>query len=133
MGKLRGYLPHRWPAGFAPRMVDFRGERFGPFPESIALTAAGDVRIVGTPGHTGGHVSVVLAEEERFVFFAGDASYSQELMLAGAVDGVAPDPEQAGETLARIREFTQQEQVVYLPAHDTGTAARLAARTPAAR
>jgi glyoxylase-like metal-dependent hydrolase (beta-lactamase superfamily II) len=53
-------------------------------------------------------------------------------MLAGAVDGVAPDPEQARATLGRIREFTQQGNVVYLPAHDPEAADRLAERRPAA-
>lgn len=130
-GKLRGYLPHRWPAGFAPRLTDFPSEPFGPFPESIGLTAAGDVRIVATPGHTNGHLSVVLAEEEGFVLFAGDASYTEALMLAGAVDGVAPDPERARATLERIRRFTAAERVVYLPAHDPESAARLATRRPA--
>lgn len=131
MGKLRGYLPDRRPAWLAPRMIDFRAEPLGPFAETVALTGAGDVRVVATPGHTKGHVSVVLAEEDRFVFFAGDASYTQGLMLAGAVDGVAPDLEQARDTLARIRRFTQDEQVVYLPAHDPEAADRLAARRPA--
>jgi N-acyl homoserine lactone hydrolase len=129
MGKLRGYLPHRWPDGFAPRMIDFRPDPFGPFDQSVALTAAGDVRIVPTPGHTGGHVSVVLAEEHGFVFFAGDASYTEELMRRGAVDGVAPDPEQARRTVDRIRRFTEEANVVYLPAHDPESAARLAARS----
>lgn len=131
MGKVRGYLPHRWPTGFAPRTIDFRAESFGPFGESVALTEAGDVRIVPTPGHTNGHVSVVLAEEDHFVFFAGDASYTQDLMLRGAVDGVAPDPAKARETLERIRRFSEEEQVVYLPAHDPEAAARLATRTAA--
>jgi glyoxylase-like metal-dependent hydrolase (beta-lactamase superfamily II) len=131
MGKVRGYLPHRWPDWFAPRMIDFPAEPFGPFPESVPLTAAGDVRILSTPGHTNGHVSVLLADEGHSVFFAGDASYTQELMLRGAVDGVAPDPEQARETLARIRRLAEDEPVVYLPAHDPETADRLAARRPA--
>jgi glyoxylase-like metal-dependent hydrolase (beta-lactamase superfamily II) len=112
-------------------MIDFRQQAFGPFPATVALTAAADVRIVATPGHTKGHVSVMLAEEDRFLFFAGDASYTQGLMLAGAVDGVAPDPGKARETLDRIRRFTQDEQVVYLPAHDPEAADRLAARRPA--
>jgi glyoxylase-like metal-dependent hydrolase (beta-lactamase superfamily II) len=129
MGKLRGYLPNRWPDGFAPRMIDFRPEAFGPFPESYALTAAGDVRIVPTPGHTPGHVSVVLAEDGGSVFFAGDASYAEDQMRRGVVDGVAPDPAQAQQTLDRIRRFTEQEEVVYLPAHDPGAAGRLAARS----
>jgi N-acyl homoserine lactone hydrolase len=131
-GKLRGYLPHRWPAWFAPRMIDFRPEPLGPFPESVALTEAGDVRIVATPGHTPGHVSVVLAEEEdRHVFFAGDASYTQELMLAGAVDWVAPDRAQARETLERIGTLARDQRVVYLPAHDPAAAEGLAGRQPA--
>ena len=109
--------------------IDFRPEAFGPFPESYALTAAGDVRIVPTPGHTPGHVSVVLAEDGGSVFFAGDASYAEDQMRRGVVDGVAPDPAQAQQTLDRIRRFTEQEEVVYLPAHDPGAAGRLAARS----
>jgi N-acyl homoserine lactone hydrolase len=133
MGKLRGYLPHRWPAWLAPRIIDFRPEPYGPFPSSVALTEAGDVRIVATPGHTNGHVSVVLEEDEDLrVFFAGDTSYTEELMLAGAVDGVAPDPAQARETLERIGRFARDQRVVYLPAHDPAAAERLAERRPAA-
>ena len=51
-------------------------------------------------------------------------------MLAGMVDGVAPNPDQARETLARIRRFTQEERVVYLPAHDIRAVGRLAVRQP---
>jgi N-acyl homoserine lactone hydrolase len=132
MGKLRGYLPHRWPAWFAPRMIDFRPDPYGPFPESVALTEAGDVRIVPSPGHTEGHVSVVLEEDgDGRLFFAGDTSYTEALMLAGAVDGVAPDPAQARETLERIGRFAREQRVVYLPAHDPGAAERLARRRPA--
>ena len=36
MGKLRGYLPDRWPDWFAPRLLDLPSEPFGPFPASIA-------------------------------------------------------------------------------------------------
>jgi len=131
MGKLRGYLPHRWPDWFAPRTIDLPPESWGPFANSMTLTHARDVHIVATPGHTPGHVSVVLAEEQGFVLFAGDASYTQDLMLTGVVDGVAPDPKQAAATLGRIREFVQRERVVYLPAHDPEAAGRLAARRPA--
>jgi N-acyl homoserine lactone hydrolase len=73
----------------------------------------------------------VLAEEEGFVFLAGDTSYTEALMLAGAVDGVSPDPGKARETLDRIRRFAQDERVVYLPTHDPQSAERLAERRPA--
>jgi N-acyl homoserine lactone hydrolase len=134
MGALRGYLPQRWPEGFAPRLFDLRPEPFGPFPESLRVTAAGDVTVVGTHGHTAGHVSVVLSEAgERLLVFAGDASYTQALMLEGAVDGVADDPVAAGRALGRLRALAHERPVVYLPSHDPGAEARLQAREPVPR
>ena len=65
------------------------------------------------------------------MFLAGDTSYTEALMLAGAVDGVSPDPGKARDTLDRIHQFTQDEHVVYLPTHDPQSAERLAARRPA--
>ena len=130
-GSSAAISPDRWPGWFAPRLLDLPSEPFGPFPASAPLTDAGDVHLVATPGHTNGHMSVVLAEQEGFVFLAGDTSYTEALMLAGAVDGVSPDPGKARETLDRIRRFAQDERVVYLPTHDPEAAERLAARTPA--
>jgi N-acyl homoserine lactone hydrolase len=128
MGKLRGFLPHRWPDWFDPTVIEFKREPFGPFPESMALTEAGDVRIVPTGGHTAGHVSVVVDEGDRVLFLAGDTSYDEQLLIDGALDGVAPDPKQARVTMERIRELAIQRPVVYLPAHDPDAAARLEQR-----
>jgi N-acyl homoserine lactone hydrolase len=71
---------------------------------------------------------VVLEEGLQSVFFAGDTSYTQGLMVEGAIDGVAPDERTARETLDRIREFTRQGSVVYLPSHDPDAGKRLDAR-----
>jgi glyoxylase-like metal-dependent hydrolase (beta-lactamase superfamily II) len=130
MGKVRGFLPHRWPEWLAPRLFEFGPEPFGPFPESLALTAAGDVTIVPTAGHTKGHVSLVFEEGDRAIFFAGDASYTEGLMVDQVTDGVAPDQRAARETLSRIREFTRSTATVYLPSHDPDSAERLLARQP---
>ena len=130
-GKLRGYLPHRWPAWFAPRLLDIPDEPFGPFPESLALTTDGAVRLISTPGHTPGHVSVVLEDGEASILFAGDTSYTQDLMLRGAIDGVAPDPSASRTTLERIRRFAEDRRVVYLPSHDPEAGDRLERRTAA--
>jgi N-acyl homoserine lactone hydrolase len=127
-GKVRGFLPQHWPAGFAPTALDFDGGPFGPFPSSASLTAAGDVRLLPTPGHTAGHVSVAVEEDDTVVFLAGDASYTQALMLAGRADGVAPRRSLALETLARIRRLAAERPTVYLPSHDPDSARRLAAR-----
>jgi N-acyl homoserine lactone hydrolase len=128
MGKARGFLPHRWPQWFSPRLFDLDPDPFGPFPASLRVTEAGDVRIVATHGHTRGHVSVVLEEGPRSVFFAGDSSYTEALMVKQAIDGVAPDERAARQTLHRIRELTRERPLVYLPSHDPDAAKRLDAR-----
>jgi glyoxylase-like metal-dependent hydrolase (beta-lactamase superfamily II) len=130
IGEVRGFLPHRWPGWLAPRLFELEPKAIGPFRESLAVTDAGDLTIVPTAGHTKGHVSLVLDEGNRAIFFAGDASYTEDLMVDQVTDGVAPDQRAAGETLRRIREFTRSTATVYLPSHDPDSAERLLARRP---
>src|SRR5215216_2085332 len=59
-GRARGFLPQHWPQWFSPTLVEPGRRPFGPFPASTALTAAGDVHLLPTPGHTPGHLSVAL-------------------------------------------------------------------------
>jgi len=125
MGRLRGYLPQYLPDWFDPRPVAFDGPALGPFEHTRALTQAGDVFLIPTEGHTPGHMSVGVRTGDRLVVLAGDVSYTQDLMLEGAVDGVCPDEEVARRTLARMRELAAAEPTVYLPAHDPASAERL--------
>jgi glyoxylase-like metal-dependent hydrolase (beta-lactamase superfamily II) len=127
-GRLRGYPNNRWPRWFDPTVIDLRPEPFGPFPESLPLTTAGDVTIVPVHGHTAGQIGVVVDDSDHSVFLAGDASYTQDLMLRGVVDGPSPDDAVAQETHARIREYAAEHPTVYLVAHDPQTGARLAKR-----
>jgi N-acyl homoserine lactone hydrolase len=124
-GKVQGYLPHRWPDWFAPQSIDFESRAFGPFEKSYRLTEAGDVVIVPTPGHTAGHVSVIVKTAGLSYFLAGDTSYSEEVLLEGVPDGVSPDVAVAKRTMERILSYAAAEAVVYLPAHDPGSAGRL--------
>jgi glyoxylase-like metal-dependent hydrolase (beta-lactamase superfamily II) len=126
MGQVRGYLPQRWPKWFAPRLIDFEPEPLGPFPTSLALTEAGDVTLVPTTGHSGGHLSVIVQDQGTSLFFAGDASYTEQLMLDRKIDGVAPDERAARESLARVQQYIQTVPTIYLPSHDPGSADRLA-------
>lgn len=127
-GQMRGFLPHRWPSWFAPKLIDLAPVSFGIFPSSYKLTNAGDVFIVPTPGHTEVHVSVLLQDSGLTFFFAGDASYTQQLMLARQIDGVALNDREARQTLLRILQFTQSTPTVYLPTHDPESAKRLAGK-----
>jgi glyoxylase-like metal-dependent hydrolase (beta-lactamase superfamily II) len=126
MGRLRGYLPNRWPRWFDPVPLDLSPEKFGPFSASARLTSAGDVVAVATPGHTADHLSVIVEDQGTVYFLAGDASYDERLMVAGCVDGVSPDDGVARSTLRAIKQFARSRRMIYLPTHDPESAARLA-------
>jgi N-acyl homoserine lactone hydrolase len=127
-GRARGFLPQHWPDWYSPAFVDFGPRPFGPFAQSMALTRAGDVHVLPTPGHTPGHVSVAVEDGDTVVFLAGDTSYTEQLMLDGVADGVSPDPARARETLGKIRELAAQRPTVYLPTHDPDAPRRLEQR-----
>ncbi len=127
-GRLRGFLNHRWPAWLRPELVEYESHPMGPFERSRVLTAAADVVLVPTPGHTEGHQSVVVRQAGTMFFLAGDAAYTERLMLDGRIDGVARDERAAYQTLERIRTFSRQEPTVFLPAHDPETTARFLRR-----
>lgn len=127
-GRLRGYVNQRFPKWFDPVGIDIPSTPFGPFPLSFRLTAAGDVHVVSLPGHTPGQIGVIVQEGDQSIFVAGDASYSQSLMLESRVDGVAPDETSYRVTQKRIRDYAATTRTVYLVAHDPETRARLDAR-----
>ncbi len=126
LGLVRGFLPNRWPRWFRPTLVDMPAEPVGPFPGSYPITKGGDVRFIPTPGHTVGHLSVLVTSPRVTYLLAGDASYTQELMLREQIDGVSNDRQTERRTLAQVHAFCRSTPVVYLPAHDPDTPDRLA-------
>lgn len=128
-GPVRGYFLDHLPRGFRPDFIRFDAAPPAPFPRAMALTTDGAVMIVPTPGHTSGHVSVLVTTPERRFLIAGDASYNADALAARAVDGVCPNPRSARKTLATIAAFGEAaaRPMIYLPAHDPESEARLAA------
>lgn len=127
-GMMMGCLPQRWPVWLAPELVDMDGPAIGPFPASHPLTSDGRVALVPTPGHVAGHCSVVVFDDDGAFLLAGDATYSQENLRAGRIDGVTNDAATALRTLERIRAFAALQPTVILPAHDPDGPRRLRAR-----
>lgn len=132
-GKVRGYLPHRWPRWFAPTPIEFPDRTEDGSLAARPLTAAGDVVLMATPGHTPGHMSVAVDLGGDLVILAGDASYTERLMLECAADGVTNQPRIAVDTLERLRSLTQSRRAVYLPSHDPESPRRLAEMQPVGR
>ena len=131
-GRLRGYLPERWPSGFDPQPLALADEPYGPFARSRRLTDDGAVVAVPTPGHTPDHLSIIIREGDGAVVIAGDAAYNEASLAAERVDGISPDEGAALGTLRRLKAFAAARPTVFVFAHDPQSAERLAARRPIA-
>lgn len=127
-GRFGGYLNQRWPKWLSPSLVDFEDIPYHAFAKSYPLTKSGDVRLVPTHGHSVGHMSILLEEDDHVIFFAGDTSYTQQLMLDQQIDGVAPNVREAQQTVLRIRQLAQTKPTIYLPTHDPESGERLVDR-----
>jgi glyoxylase-like metal-dependent hydrolase (beta-lactamase superfamily II) len=125
MGRVRGYLPNRWPSWFNPVALDLAPETFGPFAASRRVTSAGDVIVVATPGHTANHLSVLVEDQGITYVLAGDSSYNERMMLGGQIDGVCAHEDVARTTLRAIRHLARDRPTIYLPTHDPESAERL--------
>ncbi len=128
MGRVQGYLPHRWPAWFAPEMMTFADGPFGPFESSHKLTADGQIVAVPTPGHTAAHFSVVVQDGELTYFLAGDSTYNEANLISETPSGL--DLPSAAETHEKIRALAAAGPLIYLPAHDPESVKRLTKKQP---
>ena len=128
-GRLRGYLPERWPKELRSEAAGARGRRLRAIrPLAIGLTEDGAIVAVATPGHTRDHLSVIVEDGDAAVFIAGDASYTEEAMLSGPDRRRRRRRKRRVPTLAAIRAFAASRPTIYLPAHDPDAATRLAER-----
>jgi N-acyl homoserine lactone hydrolase len=131
---FRGRIAQRVTRAPLPAGVDFRpvgldDGPFGAFAHSRALTPDGRVLAVATPGHTGGHLSVLAIDDDgRHVLLAGDATDTLEQLRDRRADAVATQPAEQVRTIDRILAHAAEHATVYLPSHDLESAARLAGR-----
>lgn len=125
-GPTNGYLNAHYPSWLEPTRLRFAGDPWEGFEASIPLTDDEAVRLIPTPGHTLGHLSVVVDQGDHLVLIAGDASYSERALKEGVVDGVAQDEKQHRDSTRRLRNLCARRPVVVVPTHDPEGARRLA-------
>ena len=124
-----GDLPKLYPPWFAPTLVDLK-EQFDVFEHVHYLTAAKDLLLIETPGHTYHHCSVLLKTDECFIFFAADICYSQIQIIENRYSGTNASHKMAKETYNKVRQFSKQNKLVFIPSHDADAPVRLKALDP---
>jgi len=125
-GPVNGYFNSHYPAWLSPRRLRFDADPWESFGASVALTGDGAVRLVPTPGHTLGHLSVVVEQPDHLVLLTGDAAYSERALHAGIVDGVAQSAKAHRRSTAALRELCARHRVIVAPSHDPESQRRLA-------
>ena len=114
----------KYPSDFNPLALDYLHPYKG-FSGHYPVTAAGDVVIVPTPGHSYGHQSVLLEGDNQTLFFAGDVTYDERQLLEGEVSGINVGVDATKASMRAARAYLTATPSVYLPSHDPKSSDRL--------
>ena len=121
-GQLHGYVKRQFDHGFDYRLLDFDGpdaSSFSGFGRSFDLFGDGSVRTVFTPGHTLGHMSVVLRAKGREVLVAGDAIYLRETLETSHLPHRMEDEHLFRRSLREIAQYQRETpDALIIPGHD---------------
>ena len=121
-GLTAGYVRRQFDHAFDWRTVDFDGpdvSSFASFGRSLDLFGDGSVRLVNTPGHTLGHVSLVLKLRSREMLVAADSIYTMRTLRESVMPYGAHDEHQFRRSLREVQRYVEQTpSAVVVPGHD---------------
>ena len=121
-GQLQGYVRRQFDHAFDYRTLDFddRGaDSYSTFGRAFDLFGDGSVRVVFTPGHTLGHLSVVLRTAGREVLLAGDAMFLERTLRERHPPHRMADEHLFRRSLREIQLYTRgAPDALIIPGHD---------------
>ncbi|MEY2533668.1 MAG: N-acyl homoserine lactone hydrolase [bacterium] len=111
-GFTQGYSRRQIDHAFDWREVDFEDPRvtsFASFGRTVDLFGDGSVRLLSTPGHSKGHMSVLLRlESGRELLLTADAAYARRTVDEELVPVFVDDVHRYRRSLREIRRYLQQ-------------------------
>ena len=116
-----GYVAKHLPDASRMRLLDFAadGKPHGPFGRTIDLLGDGSVRLISTPGHTHGHLSVLLATREGELLVVGDAAYTLRSIEEQILPFFTAGDERYRRSLAEVKAYADANPGARLvPTHD---------------
>jgi N-acyl homoserine lactone hydrolase len=121
-GVTRGYRRQQFDYGFDWRAVDFEDpavDSYATFGNSIDLFGDGSVRLLSTPGHTLGHMSVLVRLRGREALVVGDAAYTRRAIEQDVRPLFLQDEHLYFRSLRELRRFVERApDLVVIPGHD---------------
>ena len=108
--------------GFDYRLIDFDSNdanSFSGFARSFDVFGDGSVRVVFTPGHTMGHMSVVLRTAKGEVLVAGDAIFMHRTLDDDHLPHMLADEHLFRRSMREIRQYKKETpDALVIPGHD---------------
>jgi N-acyl homoserine lactone hydrolase len=124
-GRMHGYVPRQFDHAFDYRLLDFDATgaegpgSFSGFARSFDLFGDGSVRAVYTPGHTRGHMSVVVRTAGGEVLVAGDAIYLRRSLDEAHLPHRTEDDHLYRRSLREIQQYVRETpEALVIPGHD---------------
>jgi N-acyl homoserine lactone hydrolase len=119
---LRGYSAAQLDPSQSYRTVDFSApptEPRGSFAQTLDVFGDGSLILASTPGHSDGHMSVILRLSSREVLIAGDAIYTIATLRDGERPWRAEDTVAFEHSLAAIQGYDREHpDALIVPGHD---------------
>src|SRR4051794_14170577 len=127
-----GYHTRQFDHGFDYRTLDFEeadSDSYATFGRSFDLLGDGSIRAVYTPGHTHGHMSVVLRlADGHEALVAGDAIYTRDQVETEHLPYRIEDEHFYKRSLKEIQLYTQTKpDALVIPGHDMAEWKKLSA------
>jgi N-acyl homoserine lactone hydrolase len=111
-GFTKGYARKLVDHPFDWREVDFDDPRvtsFASFGRTIDLLGDGSIRLLSTPGHSAGHMSVLLRlESGRELLLTADAAYARRTIDEELVPVFVDDVHRYRRSLREVRRYVEQ-------------------------
>jgi len=130
---LNGYRRQHFNYAFDFRTVDFDRagiDSYSSFARCFDLFGDGSIRLAYTPGHSAGHISLILHLSEHDFVIGGDATYTE-----GQLDGSAPpaprpfDAHNYRRSLQELKLFRKEYPgAIVTPGHDPSFYSQLGSR-----
>ncbi len=119
-GLLGGYIAADFPDEMKVQKVDFAGSKpLLSFAGSLDLFGDGSVYVVPEPGHSPGHVGVLVRTGHGLVLLAGDGAYVLGNIERPELIGYFDDREATWDTLCRLKRLmTANPDILIWPSHD---------------
>lgn len=121
-GPLRGYSVAQLDSRPSYRTLDFSSPSAqvrGAFAQTLDVFGDGSVTLASTPGHSRGHLSVILRLGSREALIAGDAIYTMATLRDGERPWRSEDAKAFERSLSALQAYDrEQPEALIIPGHD---------------